>query len=506
MQEAYGYTRLSDDREGNALGVGRQREDIEAKAGSLGWKVVGFYEDNDITADPRKKQRPEFQRLMAHMTAGTIKRVLCYDQDRLVRDMRELEDVVDAVEAGGVDLTSVNGDIDLRTDSGRMVARIKGAVAKNELEKISRRVKRQQLQAAQQGRKHQGKYRTYGFTRAMVPRPDEVAVVQEVFKRKAAGESLTTIAADLNSRGLTTTGGGIWDASAVSKLVKRRDYIGEIAIKGEVVGKAAWQPIVDRAVWEAANDHVEANNNRGRNTRKSLLSGFIVCGTCVTKMKQGGGKGGARYHCPSPKQVPTACGSCAITAPQTDLAVFNAAWRKEQDSEPPMPETPTRDFKGEQEAFEAEIAQVQEFRASGQLALLDAVPMLTDLRSKLAKVTRDEATATATAPDLWHLQLLVDWEDWNLSQQRLWLQQYVEYVEVSKAERVGIKGFKPERVEVHYKDGTSERLSRGVVVDAVPAAVAVVKECSVDGCTKATYSKGMCGTHYKAAWRRARST
>jgi site-specific DNA recombinase len=277
MQEAYGYTRLSDDREGNAHGVGRQRQDIEAKAATLGWKVVGFYEDNDITADPRKKERPEFQRLMADMKQGVIKRVLCYDQDRLVRDMRELEDVVDAVEAGNVLLTSVNGDIDLRTDNGRMVARIKGAVAKNELEKISRRVKRQQLQAAQQGKKHQGKYRTFGFSRDMEPLPAEVPVVQEVFKRKAAGESLTTIAADLNARGLATTGGGNWDASAVSKMVKRRDYIGEVTIKGEVVGAAAWDPVVDRAVWEAANEHAEANNNRGRNARRSLLAGFIAC-------------------------------------------------------------------------------------------------------------------------------------------------------------------------------------------------------------------------------------
>lgn len=501
MLEAYGYTRLSDDREGNAHGVGRQRQDIESKAATLGWKVVGFYEDNDITADPRKKERPEFQRLMADMSQGAIKRVLCYDQDRLVRDMRELEDVVDAVEAGGVDLTSVNGDIDLRTDNGRMVARIKGAVAKNELEKISRRVKRQQLQAAQQGRKHQGKYRTFGFTRDMEPLPAEVPVVQEVFKRKAAGESLTTIAADLNSRDLATTGGGKWDASAVSKMVKRRDYIGEVTIKGEVVGKAAWEPVVDRGVWEAANEQAEANNNRGRNARRSLLAGFIACGTCLTKMKQGGAKDSQRYNCPSPKQVPGACGSCSITARQTDWEVFNAAWRKEQDREPPPRETPTRDFKAEREALEAEIAQVHELRNSNQLALADAVPMLNDLRSKLAKASREEA---ATVPDLWHFQLLFDWDDWNLSQKRLWLQQYVKYVVVSKAERVGIKGFKPERLEVHFTDGTVDRMSEGVVVDVFPTESDPVGECSVEGCDKSTYAKGMCPTHYKADWRRSK--
>src|SRR4051794_17357722 len=97
-----GYTRISDDREGEAKGVGRQRADIAAKAKALGWPAVSeWYEDNDITADPKKKPRPAFDRLLADMTAGTVKQVLCYDQDRLVRDMRQLEDVVDAVEAGG---------------------------------------------------------------------------------------------------------------------------------------------------------------------------------------------------------------------------------------------------------------------------------------------------------------------------------------------------------------------------------------------------------------------
>src|SRR5690349_3370141 len=121
-----GYTRLSLDKYGDQLGVTRQREDITALARSLGWPEISeCYEDNDTSANvDRKHPRPAFDRLLADMRAGTVTHVLCYDQDRLLRDMRQLEDVVDAVEVGNVQLTSVNGDIDLLTDNGRMVARI----------------------------------------------------------------------------------------------------------------------------------------------------------------------------------------------------------------------------------------------------------------------------------------------------------------------------------------------------------------------------------------------
>ena len=96
-KEAVGYARLSLDRNGEGLAIARQREDMERKAASLGWTLVEFYEDNDTTADPKKKVRPSFQRLLADMRTGRVQRVLCYDQDRLVRDPRELEDIVDEI-------------------------------------------------------------------------------------------------------------------------------------------------------------------------------------------------------------------------------------------------------------------------------------------------------------------------------------------------------------------------------------------------------------------------
>jgi DNA invertase Pin-like site-specific DNA recombinase len=441
-----GYTRISDDREGDAKGVGRQRSDIQTKATALSWgEVSEFYEDNDITADPKKKPRPAFDRLLADMTAGKVKRVLCYDQDRLVRDMRQLEDVVDAVEAGGVALTSVNGDIDLTTDNGRMVARIKGAVAKGELEKIARRVSDKIRHDAVAGIKKQGRFRTFGYNRDMTPHPTEAPLVVEAFTRKAAGESLTAIADDFTQRGTTTTGGGLFDASALTKVIRRTDYKGVISLNGAEVGPAAFKALVDTAVWTAAND--AAVPRRGANTRVSLLSGFLVCGNCLTKMKRGGNRDGHAYRCPGPKAVAGSCGSCSIGGADLDLAVFNAAWQHEQRQGPVKPKTPQRDYKAEVQALEDEIVAVRE----SSLTVADKVPMLTDLRAALTKLQKEEAKAAPK--DFGRMRSVMDWSQANLSQKKMWLSQHVSYVEIAKADRIGIKGFKPQRVTIHYTNG-----------------------------------------------------
>lgn len=497
------YARISQDTAGEGLGVQRQEKACRTKAKALGWEVVESYIDNDLSAS-KTVPRPQYDRLIADLESGHVNAVVVYDLDRLTRKPAELEVFIELADRKNVSLANVSGDVDLTTGAGRMFARIKGAVARAESDRLAERVIAQQRQHAEAGKKHQGSKRTFGFTRAMRPVPAEAAVVKDVFRRKARGESLTSIAKGLNDRGIPTTGGGTWDASIVTRLIRRHDYIGEVTIKGEVVGKAEWDPLVSRDIWLLANEEVERNHNRGKKARRSLLAGFLVCGNCLTKMKQGGAKNDQRYNCPSPSAVPGACGSCSIVTAKTDLAVFNAVWRKEQQGDAPPPLVPARDYAAEQEALQAELDQAHQLREAGELALIDAVPIINDLRAKLAKVQREAAAST---PDLGHMQLLLDWEDWNLSQQRVWLDQYVSYIFVSKADpNLPKKGFKPWRLEIHYTDGTSERLNAaGRVVDASRQPEPKPKRvCSVDGCDKPFYSKDLCHNHYKAAWRRAR--
>ena len=116
------YVRISRDRAGAGLGVERQEQDCRALADQLGWAVVDFYSDNDISAYSGKR-RPDYERMLADISAGRINAVIAWHTDRLHRSPLELERYVSVSEKHHVPTHTVQaGPLDLATPSGRMVA------------------------------------------------------------------------------------------------------------------------------------------------------------------------------------------------------------------------------------------------------------------------------------------------------------------------------------------------------------------------------------------------
>src|SRR5262245_61793075 len=86
------YLRISDDREGEAKGVERQRRDCRKYARERGWQIVAEFTDNDISASSfTKKTRPEYKRMLQLVKSGDVDVVLAWSLDRLYRRPRELE-------------------------------------------------------------------------------------------------------------------------------------------------------------------------------------------------------------------------------------------------------------------------------------------------------------------------------------------------------------------------------------------------------------------------------
>ena len=224
----------------------------------------------------------------------------------------------------------MNGDIDLRSDNGRMVARIKAAVARNEIEKLSRRVKRQYVQRAQSGIKAHSVHRTYGYTRGFTVVPEEAAVLVELFRRKAAGESVPALVEWLNRSGVKSTTGlvGSWEHARVDRILRRREYIGDVTLNGVVMGPAAFESIIDRATFEHANDSLPSRPSPWRVKEEvGLLTGLLTCAVCNTRMRRGRGRTTERrYTCAGCYRAGKSSG-LSITA---DPAVVEAVRAKEQ--------------------------------------------------------------------------------------------------------------------------------------------------------------------------------
>ncbi|OKI89414.1 recombinase family protein [Micromonospora sp. CB01531] len=282
MTRAAIYVRISRDREGGGLGVARQEHDCRELAARHGLAVAQVYSDNDLSAYSGKP-RPSYRRMLDDIAAARIDAVMAWHTDRLHRSPTELEEYISACEPRGVPTYTVKaGPLDLSTPSGRMGARQLGAVARYEVEHQVERQQRAKQQAAADGRWGGGR-RPYGYeSDGLTLRPEEARAIAEVTDAILSGTSLRGQAAEMNARGLVTSTGRPWTANELRKVLLRPRNAGLREHRGEVVGPAAWPPLVDEDRWRAL---VSVLTHPGRRTqwssaRRWLLSGLALCGVC----------------------------------------------------------------------------------------------------------------------------------------------------------------------------------------------------------------------------------
>ncbi|MFF7749815.1 recombinase family protein [Streptomyces sp. NPDC007971] len=325
------YTRISHDPSGKAEGVTRQQEACRKLAAELGWRIVGVKTDDDRTAIGKsgdRARRPAYAELLDMLSAGEADAVLVWHTDRLYRQARDLEPLIGIVERTHVLIRPVKqGELDLATASGRMVARILASVSTHEVEHAVERMKAKH-EANRRAGINPGGPRTFGFravkpkaTKDQVPQvpevdPGEAALIREAASAVLAyaadpetGRTLTGICRDWNERKIPTPRGKTWTIQSLRGVLLSPRIAGRIAHRGEDAGPAQWDAIVDYDVWLALrnvlNDPSRRSGSAGDDGRqpKYLGSGLYRCGRdgCGAVVRPGGARAGQRqqYRCTS---------------------------------------------------------------------------------------------------------------------------------------------------------------------------------------------------------------
>lgn len=315
MTRAGIYVRISQDRTGAGLGVARQEVECRDLCARRSWTVVDVYVDNDVSASTGKR-RPQYERMLVDVRAGRLDAVVVWDLDRLTRRPIEIEEFIALADEFRLRLGSVGGDVDLSTDNGRMFARIKGAVARAEVERKAARQRAAYDQAYQAGLPCTGR-RAFGYADPMTPCPTEGPVVVDLYQRFLAGANLSALADRLNQAGHTTVRGGEWTYHAVRYLLANPRYAGLRGrrLKGpdgrlgewhEISGPAAWPGLVPEEQWRAAvailKDPTRRTNHVGNKIRH-LLSLLAVCGVCGEQVVTAVNRGVRQYRCASSRHV-----------------------------------------------------------------------------------------------------------------------------------------------------------------------------------------------------------
>ena len=269
------------------MGVTRQRADCEALIARKGWNVAEVYIENDTSAFSRKP-RPQYLRMLDDVKNGRVGVVVAWHPDRLHRSPRELEDFIDLIENTGAKVaTCTAGDYDLSTPDGRLMARIVGSVARKESEDKSRRLRRKHEELAAAGKVSGGGNRPFGFEsdRSTV-NPAEAKLIQDAARRLLAGDSLYGIVAEWTAKGVPTATGAPWSTTSLKSTLTRPRVAGLREHRGEVVGKATWDAILDEATWRQVRailiDPARRRNPVGK--RSYLLTGILRCELCGAKL------------------------------------------------------------------------------------------------------------------------------------------------------------------------------------------------------------------------------
>jgi site-specific DNA recombinase len=132
-------------------------------------------------------------------------------------------------------------------------------------------------------------------------------LVREIFGRFAAGESRRAIMADFQDRNIPTpTGLPTWvDITQLTRILTNPGYAGLRVHQGQVIGKAAWEPLIADHVWKRVQRQLEAKRRDDvrPGARRHHLTGIIergVCGRPMNLLKTSVTRGAGRaYNCPS---------------------------------------------------------------------------------------------------------------------------------------------------------------------------------------------------------------
>lgn len=287
------YVRESLDKWGDARAVERFEAECRHLCGARGLTVLRVLRDNDVRASGGNKGGG-FAEVLRMLRARETDYVVIPVVDRMFRNLRDLEDVIDICLETGAALVAASGEIDLSHDQGRLVARLLTSVAKAETERKGERQRRANEQAARSGKRWSACPRPFGYARPdyTAAVPAEADAIRWAADALLGGGTVAAVTREWNARKLTAAQSGKPFSRASVTMILRNPRLAGLAClprrdgerHGEIIGKGDWEPILPEETWRAVDALLaDPSRKRPRGVR-TLLGGLAACqcGNTVT--------------------------------------------------------------------------------------------------------------------------------------------------------------------------------------------------------------------------------
>lgn len=462
------YVRISQDRDGLSQGPDRQLDACTNYAKARGWTVVDVYSDRDTSAYSNVR-RPEYERMLADARAKRIDCIMFWKFDRLTRRLRNVHEILELLRTSGCVLHSVTERIDTSDPMGQAWLGMMAAMAEQESQSTSRRVKAAVAGQIARGAVPSGGNRCFGYTLDGTLVSAEATHLRRMVKQYLGGMNFRQIAKDLNDRGVPSTKGNQWTSKTVGQLLKSPRIGGyRLATDGETLVPGKWKGAVPTATFSQLREALEHSRRpKARaNEPTHLLTGLARCGKCGArlygvnwKQPHAGGRAFPRLGCVSDVGRKN-CGGVAVSEVAINRLVVRAMHGH----------ILNRRFDRRSKKVDYTVVRdklEQDERSRERLAMAHFVERTIDHRSFVtASKALDEAIAQAKltlseagAVDLPSVRAMSIgdvakwWDSQPLSSQRALVRGVIDHIIVMPAAHRGGNRFDPSRIVIRWRPG-----------------------------------------------------
>lgn len=283
-----GYIRISTDEERQRYSLPVQEKRINEYVNSRRKDRYRLYKIYSDQASARTLNRPWLKELLDDAEHGIIQAVVVAKMDRLCRNLADQLYLTDRFKEWGTRLEATDEDLDLESVDGVTWTHIRGAINEAESRRNSERTKKAMRERTAQGG-WCGGYTPFGYrhdkeTKGIIPYPEEVSIVQEIFglytERKLGAKS---IAVELNRKGLRTRSGVFFSTSGILGLLTNPVHAGKVRWDGQVFPGIHKALITEEQFGRAQEILAERRDNpslRRSNGSSYPLSGILRCAHC----------------------------------------------------------------------------------------------------------------------------------------------------------------------------------------------------------------------------------
>lgn len=221
MKQAVGYIRVSTEQQATeGVSLEAQRTKIATWCVINGYELVNVFVDAGISGKSMDK-RPGLQDAMRSLKKGMA--LVSYSLSRLARSTKDALAIGETVAKRKADMVSLSEQIDTTTAAGKMMFQMLAVLAEFERNLVAERTTNALQHKKATGQKYTN-ITPYGFEAIegrLVQVEQEAAVVAEIQAARTGGNTLQSIADNLNGRGIPTKTGKQWAPATIHLLMKR---------------------------------------------------------------------------------------------------------------------------------------------------------------------------------------------------------------------------------------------------------------------------------------------